>query len=394
MRVWQIVKRELHDIFVKDRRRANFIFGASIAYLVIFGLLYGEHIVKNVPIVIYDEDQTKLSRSLVQFFADSERFNLVGQPASQEEMEQMLYEQTAYAAIDIPYDFSRNITAGRSSPVLLIANGMNLLVTNTITTATQEILLAFNQEVSTKLGEWAGLSSTLAHNKTAPIEIILRVLNNPTLSYRHFFVIGLAMATFQQGIFLSVGASIVSEYNNLRELAAAHPWQVMVGKLLPYFVFATVSFFVTLLIAIHVFDIPCKGDFISLFCLATTFSLTAIGVSSLLASFCTSEITFTKISLTYSVPAFTLSGYIWPLASMDGFSQIIAYTFPLFYFSDAVRDVMLAGYSPFLYRNIVVLLVLGLTLISLSTFVYAHKRHRLELTKEQPDDAEVTVGNL
>ena len=390
MNIWQIFKREVHYIFVKDRRRANFIFGASIAYLLIFGLLYGPQVVTNVPLVIYDEDQSQLSRSLVQAFADSERFQIISQPASQEEIEYLLHEQIAYAAIHIPHDFSQNVTAGRSSPVLLIASGLNLVITNTITTATQEILLTFNQEVSTKLGEQVGLSPILAQNKTAPLQIALRVLNNPTLSYLNFFVIGLAMAAFQQGIFLSVGASIISEYHNLRELAEVHPMQVMIGKLLPYFLFASLSFFLTLLIASKVFDIPCKGDLFSLFCLAMAFTLTAIGFSSLIASFCTSEITFTKLSLTYSIPAFTLSGYIWPLASMDGMSQIFAYTFPLFYFSDAVREIMLAGYSPALYHNILILLLLGLTLISLSTFVYTRKRQGIHLTG-QP--ANVTVNH-
>jgi len=388
MNIWQIFKREIHYIFVKDRRRANFLFGASIAYLIIFGLLYEPQVVTNVPLVIYDEDQSQLSRSLVQAFADSERFQIISQPASQEEMEHLLHEQIAYAAIHIPHDFSQNVTAGRSSPVLLIASGLNLVITNTITTATQEILLTFNQEVSTKLGEQAGLPPTLAQNKTAPLQIALRVLNNPTLGYLNFFVIGLAMAAFQQGIFLSVGASIISEYHNLRDLGGAHPVQVMIGKLLPYFLFATLSFFLTLLIASKMFHIPCKGDLISLFCLATAFTLTAIGFSSLIASFCTSEITFTKLSLTYSIPAFTLSGYVWPLASMDGMSQLLAYTFPLFYFSDAVRELMLAGYSPVLYHNILVLLVLGLTLISLSTFVYTRRRQGIQLTG-QP--ASITV---
>ncbi|MBP2655523.1 MAG: hypothetical protein H6Q73_3092 [Firmicutes bacterium] len=387
MKWWQILKRELLQMLRKDFRRTNFIFGASIAYLVIFGLMYGTHVVKDVPLVIYDEDQSQLSRTLIQSFADSEKFQIVAQPATQEEMENYLHEETAYAAIHIPHDFSRNITADKSSPVLLVANGANLVITNTITTSTQEILAAFNQKVSAKLAESAGLPADLAANKTTPINFTLRVLNNPTLSYLNFFVIGLAMAAFQQGIFLAVGASIISEYQNLRELAPCQPLKVMTAKLLPYFVLATLSFFITLLVSIEVFDIPFRGDLTSLFLLAITFVLTAIGFSSLVASFCESEITFTKLSLTYAVPAFTLSGYVWPLQSMDSFSQTIAYIFPLFYLSDAVRDIMLAGHSPLLYRNIIILLLLGVTLTALSTLVYAKKRRQFEINATQSNIA-------
>lgn len=375
---WQLCKRELHYIFRKDPRRLGFLFGASLAYLFIFGLLYAPHVVKNVPLVICDEDQSQLSRSLIQALADSERLEIIGQPTSEEEMREYLQKKKAYAAILIPHNFAQNITAGRSSsPVLLIADGSNLVVTNTVTTAIQEIIMAFTQPVSVKLTEQAGQLPTPAHNKSAPVQFNLRILNNPTFSYLNFFVLGLAMAAFQQGIFLSTAASIIGEYQRLPELAGVHPAKVYLGKLLPYFILSEISFFLTLFIAITAFQIPCKGSLISLFYLSTAFILTAMGMSSLLASFCKSEITFTKISLTYAVPAFTISGYIWPLQSMDIFNQLFAYTFPMFYLADTVRNIMIAGHAPFFYQNIALLSFAGISLMALSIYVYARKRQQL-----------------
>ena len=384
-----IFSREMRQIFIKDPRLAGIIFAASIAYLVIFSLLYGTHVVTNAPLVICDEDQSQLSRSLVQAFADSEKFQIITQTTSEEEMKQLLREHAAYAAVHVQHGFARNVTGGRSSTVLFLASGLNLVVTNIATTAAQEIISVFGQNAGVKLAETAGLPPTLAANKTSPTRIALRVLNNPTLSYLNFFVIGLAMAAFQQGIFLPVGASMIGEYHKLHELAEIPPLKVITGKLLPYLLLDTLSFFLTLLVSIKVFAIPFKGDLASLFILSTAFITTAIGFSSLAASFCDSEITFTKLCLIYSVPAFTLSGYIWPLSSMDAFSQMIAYTFPLFYFADTLRDIMLSGYSPLFLRNVLVLFLLGLTLIGLSTLVYAHRRKRLRLAGRQSD---ITVG--
>jgi ABC-2 type transport system permease protein len=327
-----------------------------------------------VPLVICDEDQSQLSRSLIQALSDSERLQLIGQPASEEELNAYLHEKKAYAAILIPHDFSQNVTAGRSSPVLLIADGSNLVITNTVTTTIQEVIISFSQPISAKLMEKAGQLPTQAHNKSAPVQFNLRVLNNPTFSYLNFFVLGLAMAAFQQGTFLSIGASITSEYQKLSELAGTHPAQVFLGKLLPYFILCTISFFLTLFISIRAFEIPCKGSFISLIFLSTAFILTAMGMSSLVASICKSEVTFTKLSLTYAVPAFTISGYIWPLQSMDAFNQLFAYTFPMLYLADTVRNIMLAGFAPLFYRNIAVLSLAGISLMVLSIYVYARKR--------------------
>ena len=374
---WRMIFiREMRQIFIKDPRLAGIIFAASIAYLIVFSLLYGTHVVTNVPLVICDEDQTPMSRALIQAFADSEKFQIVAEPAAEEEMKQLLQEHVAYAALHVQRGFAKNITAGRSSPLLFIASGLNLVVTNIATTGAQEIVASFGQHAGAKLVETAGLPPTLATNKTAPLNIVLRVLNNPTLSYLNFFVIGLAMAAFQQGVFLPIGSSMIGEYHKLDELASVPAFTVMTAKLLPYFLLDTLSFFLTVLVSIKVFAIPFRGDLGSLFILSTGFIITAIGVGSLLASFCDSEVNYTKICLIYSVPAFTLSGYIWPIMSMDAFNQIFAYTFPLFYFADTLRDIMLRGDSPLFTRNVFVLFCLGLLLIGCSTAIFARRRQR------------------
>ncbi|MBR1420058.1 MAG: hypothetical protein IJ575_03235 [Selenomonadaceae bacterium] len=62
---------------LKDPRRLIFIFGASIVYLFLFGMLYQPNIVQKIPTVIFDEDQSKLSREIIQNFSDSDAFEIV-----------------------------------------------------------------------------------------------------------------------------------------------------------------------------------------------------------------------------------------------------------------------------------------------------------------------------
>ncbi len=361
---WRIFKQEIRMMFIKDPRRASFIFGAPIIYLFLFSMLYGSHVVKNVPLVVCDEDQTQLSRLLIQSFDDSERFRIVGFASSQEEMEQYIQDKEAFGALYIPAKFSQDIKAGRSSSVLIIANAANLLITNTITTTAQEIVMAFSKDTGAILAEKAGLMPIQGQNRAEPIQFTLRVLNNPTLSYLDFFVIGLAMAAFQQGIFLSLGASIICEYRNHTRLTTIVSKYLLVGKLLPYELCGVLAFSLVLGISNKIFDIPCKGNFFDLLLISLAFTFTAIGFSSLMATFCDNEVSFTKLSLIYTVPAFILSGHIWPQYSMNVFTQLFSYTFPIYYFADTVRDLMIVGYSPFLYRKILILLCLGIVCIS------------------------------
>jgi ABC-2 type transport system permease protein len=371
---WHIFTREIKQMFITDRRRAIFLFGASLAYLILFSLLYGTHTVKAIPLVIYDEDQTQFSRSLIQAFDDSERFQIVSYVTAQDDMENALHEKEAYAALHIPQKFTQDAKSARSSTVLLLADGSNIVITNTITSSAQEIIAAFSRETGARLTEINnGQLPSMAFNKAGPIDFRLRVLNNPTQSYLSFFVLGLSMAAFQQGIFLAVGASIQSEYQNPGELKNAHPLGIMTGKLLPYWISASLAFFITVITAIYFFEIPGKASVISLFFLSAAFIFAAIGFNAFIASICNNELTFTRISIAYTVPAFVFSGYTWPQEAMDTVGKIISYTFPLSYFSNTFRELMIAGYSPVLYRNIFILFLFGLVFTGIAMLCYVRR---------------------
>ncbi|AIF50978.1 ABC transporter permease [Pelosinus sp. UFO1] len=381
MNWWHIFKREIRQMFFTDRRRAIFLFGASLAYLILFSLLYGTHTVKAVPLVIYDEDQTQFSRLLIQAFDDSERFQIIGYVTTQDDMEDVLHEKEAYAAIHIPEKFAQEAKSGRSSTVLLMADGANIIITSTVTGAAQEIIASFSKEVGARLSETnAGQLPPMALDKTSPIDLRLRVLNNPTQSYLSFFVLGLSMASFQQGVFLAIGASLLSEYQTPGDLKNAHPLHILIGKLLPYWILATLAFFITIIIAIDLFGIPGKASFTSLLLLSANFIFAAIGFSAFIASICNNELTFTRISIAYTVPAFILSGYTWPQEAMDTIGKTLSYALPLTYFSNTVRELMVAGYSPFLYHNSFILFLFGLVFTSIATLCYIRKIKQIHNT--------------
>lgn len=378
MNLLQLIKREIRQMFIIDRKRAIFLFGASLAYLLLFSLLYGTHVIKAVPIVICDEDQTQLSRTLSQMFADSERFRIVQQVSFQEDMEELLREKTAYAAIHIPKKFAQSVKTGPPSPILLIADGTNILITNTVTTAAQEILPLFNKNAGASFNEAtiSQLPDTALH-KSSPIELRLRVLNNPTQSYLSFFVLGLSMAAFQQGIFLAIGASVQGDYSEANLLKNTSPMLILLSKLVWYLPAGTLACLAPLLIGIHFFAIPGNAPLLPLLGLAASFIFAAAACGSLLSSLSNSELTFTRLSVAYTVPAFVLSGYTWPLESMDTIGATVSALFPLSYFSNSLRELMFAGYSPSLFHHSAVLLLLGSVFFALTAAIYTRKLHKV-----------------
>lgn len=103
MRMIDLFRKEFWEIR-HDLRRPVFLFGAALAYLIVFGILYLPNIVTDVPCVILDEDNSALSRRLVQDFEASDSYRITAYVNTQEEMRQALLDKQAIAAIDIPHD--------------------------------------------------------------------------------------------------------------------------------------------------------------------------------------------------------------------------------------------------------------------------------------------------
>ena len=83
------------------------LLGLPVLYSLLFGCAYSSNILKNVPTVIYDQDQTFASRSVTQAYLDSERYQVVAQVTTQEDLERLLQDNTALVAVSIPPKFAK-----------------------------------------------------------------------------------------------------------------------------------------------------------------------------------------------------------------------------------------------------------------------------------------------
>lgn len=243
MSILSLIRRELANAFLHDARRAIFLFGAATAYLILFGILYYPGVVKEIPTVVCDEEHTAYSRLLIRQVDDDERLGLVRVVADEGEALDMLRQKEVYAAVIIPADFSHDILNGRSAKVLFMLNGANIITTNIATTAGNDIVNTFNTRFAARQ---AALRTSgdeqMLKKRISPVETTLRVLNNPTQSYMMFFMVGLAMAAMQQGIFLAVGAAVQGDFKDTEGLKGAPKAAVLVVKVAVYWLLSVLSF--------------------------------------------------------------------------------------------------------------------------------------------------------
>ena len=377
LKLWlELFQRECRQT-LHDLRRPSFLFGAALAYLLVFGMLYLPNLVKSVPCVIYDADQTKLSRQLVTAVEDSDSFRVTRYVRTQEEMQEALKNKEAFAAIGIPADFSKKAKTGNYGTVLFMVNGSNIIMTNVTSSAIQDIVAQLSNETATRQTalRTGGNETTLA-KRIAAVQVHLRVLYNATQGYLFFFLLGLAMVAFQQGIFFAVGASVLYEYEHPDTLS---PRKKLLVKGVFYWCLAMVSYGLVVFVTQYVMGIPLKASLGTLMGLAAVFVFAAMTFVMLFASLFQTEVQFIRGIIMYPVPAFILSGYTWPMESMGSGLQVLAHLFPLTYFSNVVRDLFLSGASPQYASSIRGLLIIGVVCFVAAMWTFSRGcRHQLQ----------------
>ena len=373
MSILSLIRRELANAFLHDARRAIFLFGAATAYLILFGILYYPGVVKEIPTVVCDEEHTAYSRLLIRQVDDDERLGLVRVVADEGEARDMLRQKEVYAAVIIPADFSHDILNGRSAKVLFMINGANIITTNIATTAGNDIVNTFNTRFAARQ---AALRTSgdeqMLKKRISPVETTLRVLNNPTQSYMMFFMVGLAMAAMQQGIFLAVGAAVQGDFKDTEGLKGAPKAAVLVVKVAVYWLLSVLSFALVCVIS-YGLGIPDRASVTALLTLASAFSFAAVSLGLFASSIFHNELQFVRASIMYTVPAFIFGGYTWPLEAMDPVTQVVAQAFPMSWMSNAVRELFLSGHLATLSHNLTALTVMGVIFLSLGSWIFLHK---------------------
>ena len=368
-----LFRREWQQV-CHDPRRLVFLFGAAIAYLIIFGTLYLPNIVTAVPTVIYDEDQSALSRQLVRDFEDSDSYKIVAYADSEAAMKQMVLDKDAVAAIQIPADFSKKVKTGSYSTVLYFVNGSNIILTNVTSSAAQDILTEFSNKLAaqqTALRHSADEQALL--KRLAPISVHLRVLYNATQGYMYFFLLGLAMVAYQQGILFAVGASACYETEHPEENKDWAPWQLLLSKTIFYWLFSMASYAMVVAFVRYIWQIPLKAPLGGLFALAAVFILAVTFFSITVASFFRNEVSYVRAIILYPVIAFIISGYTWPMEGMVTSMQDLAQIFPLAFLSNTVRELFLIGYSPHYAQSISHLCILTIVFFIPALILYTRR---------------------
>ncbi|MEZ5238962.1 MAG: ABC transporter permease [Microthrixaceae bacterium] len=205
----------------------------------------------------------------------------------------------------------------------------------------------------------------------APVDLDVEVLFNPDLDTSAYMVpaiIGLILV-FVGTMITSLGIVKEREAGTLEQLAVM-PFSasdIVVGKLLPYFVIGLLDLAVVTVVGVFLFDVPLNGPIWQLALGGVVFLMTTMGFGVLISTVSVTQGQAIQLALMVTLPQVLLSGMVFPLGSMAAGVRWIAYLLPLTYFVEISRDVMMRGTDfSAMWRPYVALAVLGGAVFSLA----------------------------
>lgn len=356
---WAIVCNEWHYLTHGRPPVAIIIFAMPLAFSLLFGCVYRGNVVNNIPFVVYDEDQSKLSRSLIQAYADADRFTYVAQAASEEEMREAIESGQAKMALGIPKDFDKDIRSGLGSDILIMVDSTNNMFGNAALSASQEISRSYSVAVSKSLLESLSLLPDDAIHAAYPVHMGVRILGNPANGYSSFMLSGLMMNGLQIGIMLTIAPAMVTEFFR-RRWRGTNPLFISLGKTLPYWCLGLVSFILSLNVVVYGFAVPMRGSWGDAILMAGAFLFFVSSVLHVFSVFCPTRVLALQSPMVYIMPGLLYSGLSWPAFDMSDVASTIGMLMPMTYAGDTLRDILLSGSSPDLWRNVRIMFFGGL----------------------------------
>jgi ABC-2 type transport system permease protein len=353
------VKKEFLHIF-RDFRTLIILFGIPAVQILVFGFVVSTDL-KNGQIAFLDLSKDEMTQKVSDKICSSGFFRRSETLLSYNDIDKVLRKNKIKAVIVFEKDFGRRLISEGEAAVSIITDGsepnMATLITNYITA----IVTDFNREMAGASG--AGIFL---------VQPEVRMFYNPSLKGHFMFVPGVItlIMILICALMTSITITREKEFGTMEVLLVSplKPIQIILGKVLPYFILSFIDVIMILLLSWFVFGLPIKGSLILLLaeCMLYIFMSLSLGILISTVSKTMQQAIFISM-VGMMLPTILLSGFIFPIENMAKIYGWVSAIFPPRYFIIIIKNIMIKG-TGFLYvwKETLILIAFTLAFIGLS----------------------------
>ncbi|WP_422080858.1 ABC transporter permease [Ulvibacterium sp.] len=296
--------------------------------------------VKDVRLVVVDNDQSEISRSLTRKIDANDRFTLVEVSFSHDAAFELMQRNKVDIILEVPSNFEREYYRREAPKVQMLVNAIN----------GQQATVGsgyLNNIIASLSGEFQPQRSQISGSPTALVEVSSNNWYNPELKYPHFMAPGILaeLAALLTIVLSAMNVVREREIGTIEQINVTpiKKWEFILGKLVPFLCIGLVLVTVGLLASKLIFDIPIRGSLLLVFGYAIINLICVLGLGLLISNFADTQQQAIFVAFFFVLIFILMCGLFTPIQSMPKWAQYATIPNPLAHFISVTRKVLLKG---------------------------------------------------
>ena len=331
----QLFKVYCHEfrLVIRDPGIIIFFLFLPLAYPVIYSLIYNPELVRDVAVVVVDNDRSDISRELVRNFDATQEAWVLGYAADLPEARRAMDNHDCYAILEIPQGFGKRIKNNEQGEAALYCEMSLLLRYRSLLVASTNVAQAMGAEILTeKIDLTAPLAETIIDGDLMPIKNI--TMGNIEGGFDSFIMPGVLILILHQCIILASGMAGGAKrerpdligYNSFNEQPSI--LMTMFGQMLCYITILLVPIIYLVHYVPLMFSFPMAGNLLEILAFLLPMVLACVGLGWCFQGVVLERESVFVLWVVTSVIFLFLSGLTWPRYAMPGFWKAISDCIP------------------------------------------------------------------
>ena len=340
-RTQAVFRKECYHI-LRDPRSLMMALAVPLLLLLLFGFALSLD-VDQIPTLIYDADQTAVSHELAHRFQGSRFFDVRGFVGDYHTIEREIDRGKILMGVAIPKQYGERVNVGKRTDIQILLDGSD--------SNTASIALNYAESL---VGQAAFQLRARSQNHTAGTTLFLlvdprvRVWYNSSLESKNYVVPGLIAVILMIIAALLTSLTIAREWEmgTMEQLLSTplRPAEIVIGKMLAFFLVGAMDTVITVLAGIFVFEVPFRGNVLVFAVTACIYLCGALFWGIYLSAATKSQLLAYQMGLVTSfLPSFLLSGFIYSVENMPRAVELCTRVVPARYFVTIVKGIFLKG---------------------------------------------------
>jgi ABC-2 type transport system permease protein len=311
------------------------VMGLIVLAPLIYGALYPQpylgQVLRGIPIAVVDQDQTELSRDLVQTLNADEATSVAVRADTLADAQAALDRHDVYAILAIPKDTERQVLRGEQARIAAYVDAAYFLLYSRSLQGISEAASTVSNDIATRGARSEGSLVYAAMTRGAsPIDFLSQPLFNPTGGYASYVVPAAFILILQQTLLLGIaslgGAAYALGGAVNRRLRSG--LRAVFGQGLAHLCFAVPGLALYLIVLPRVYGFSTLGRLEDLILLAVPFVLSVSFLAQFVSAWFRRRETAILLLIAISLPLFFQVGVSWPVEALPDFLRATSRAFP------------------------------------------------------------------